>query len=146
MVDLTSVLPWDPKDCSEAEMDETTYAKLVDDVRSQQAKLSKPEKVDPEKFAKYFLHPGKEVMKKTVQNTTRYGSINMRIPMRQHYKSRNPILQRRRLHEPFMKATIVPRFLLALSPNMCLILACALRKMDLMLCLISSDRKVSLLP
>ena len=44
-------------------------------------------------------------MKKTLQNTTIFGSINMRIPMRQHYKSRNPLLQRRRLLEPFSTDT-----------------------------------------
>jgi hypothetical protein len=42
----------------------------------------------------------KRTMVKTLENTTELGSINLRIPMRQHYKSRNPILQRRRIGEP----------------------------------------------
>jgi hypothetical protein len=44
-------------------------------------------------------------MKKTLQNTTKYDSINMRIPMRQHYKARNPLLSRRRILEPYATDT-----------------------------------------
>jgi len=44
-------------------------------------------------------------MKKTLQNTTRYGSINMRIPVRQHYKARNLLLSRRRILEPYATDT-----------------------------------------
>ena len=34
-------------------------------------------------------------MKKILQHTTRLGKISLRIPSRQHWKSRNPLLQRK---------------------------------------------------
>ena len=34
------------------------------------------------------------------------GKISLRIPLRQHWKSRNPLLQRKRLHEPEATDTI----------------------------------------
>jgi hypothetical protein len=109
MVDITSVQPWNPSQYSDDDdLDEAEYIDLMDkveDARQNQAKLSKTKEQQVKDYSKYFLHPGKEVMKKTIQNTTRYGSINMRFPMRQHYKSRNPLLQRRRLLEPFSTDT-----------------------------------------
>ena len=45
-------------------------------------------------------------MKKTLQHTTRLGKISLRIPLRQHWKSRSPLLQRKRLHEPEATDTV----------------------------------------
>ena len=107
MVELTADIPWFPEHQNEEELGETEYNELVQEVENRKINISKTKKMkeDPTQFMKYFLHPGEEVMKKTLQNTTRFGSINMRIPMRQHYKARNPILQRRRIMEPYATDT-----------------------------------------
>jgi hypothetical protein len=108
MVELTSIQPWTPSTCSDEEINKEQYCSLVEDVedlRTQNMKTTKLKDDHLEDKAKYLLYPGKEVLTKTFQNTTRYGSINLRVPMRQHYKSRNPLLQRRRLMEPFATDT-----------------------------------------
>jgi hypothetical protein len=60
---------------------------------------------DLQEIARYFYYPGDTVLKKTIENTTRLGTINTRVPMRQHYKSRNPLLQRRRIKESYVTDT-----------------------------------------
>ena len=104
MVDITSPEPWHPYDLNEEkeeEMTEEEYELFLDEIekRNSNLKKAKPSPENPNKYAPYFLHPGKEVMSQTLKNTTRYGSINMRIPMRQHFKSRNPLLNHRRILE-----------------------------------------------
>ena len=52
-----------------------------------------------------FFQARTAIIKKTLQNTTRHRSINMQIPIRQHYKARNPLLSRRRILEPYTTDT-----------------------------------------
>ena len=104
VIDITSPEPWHPYDITDEEdtLSIAQYNDLVEMVEHRQLLNYKRHKEEPpkiEKYAPFFLHPGKEIMRQTLKNTTRYGSINMRIPMRQHYKTRNPILQRRRFNE-----------------------------------------------
>jgi hypothetical protein len=103
LIDVTSAEPWHPENIDD--LTEKEYDEIVAEHDRRKSNMQKSLKIDPdiEKFRGHFLYPGKEVMEKTLQNTTstRYGSINLRIPMRQHYKSRNPILQRRRINEPY---------------------------------------------
>jgi hypothetical protein len=109
VIDITSPEPWYPENINDAELTEQDYDDLVaeHDRRklNMQRTLSKKDDQKGDKYEGHFLYPGKTVLEKTLQNTTQYGSINMRIPMRQHYKSRNPILQRRRINEPYSTDT-----------------------------------------
>ena len=73
--------------------------------RQLQVKRTKKQSLDYTKFEQLFLYPAKEIMQKTLENTTLYGSINKRVPMQQHYKSRNPILQRRCINEGYATDT-----------------------------------------
>ena len=103
VIDITSPEPWHPYDVSDDThpISSKQYEELVHSYEERQLNLKKhkDEPIKIEKNSPYFLYPGETVMKKTLQNTTRYGSLNMRIPMRQNYKSRNPLLQRRRFLE-----------------------------------------------
>ena len=104
VIDITSPEPWHPYDIVDEEdtLSIAQYNELVEQVEHRQLLNYKRHKEEPPKiqqYAPFFLYPGEEVMRQTLKNTTRYGSINMRIPMRQHYKSRNPILQRHRFNE-----------------------------------------------
>ena len=104
MIDITSSEEWHPCDINDddnTEMGEDDYNKFVDEVEKRKMNLRKSNHMpqNPEHYAPYFLYPGKEIMKETLKNTTRYGAINMRLPMRQHYKARNPLLSRKRILE-----------------------------------------------
>jgi hypothetical protein len=98
VIDITSPEPWHPYDITDEEdtLSIAQYNDLVEMVEHRQLLNYKRHKQEPpkiQKYAPFFLYPGEEIMKQTLKNTTRYGSINMRIPMHQHYKTRNPILQ-----------------------------------------------------
>ena len=56
-------------------------------------------------YSENFLFPGDKALAKTFDNTTQLGRMNLRIPMQRHVKSRNPILQRRRINEPYATDT-----------------------------------------
>jgi len=107
LFELTSDIPWHPEEYTEPELSTEDYNELVDQFEEKHLNIKRTERIvtDPAEYSKYFLFPGENVMKKTLQNTTRYGSINMRIPMRQHYKARNPLLSRRRILEPYATDT-----------------------------------------
>ena len=111
MIDLTSDLPWNPNELSDDDLSKDQYSNLItmcedlEELRVMNVKKTFRKEPDAELYTKYFMNPGSEVMQKTLQNTTRYGSINLRIPMRQHYKSRNPILSRRRIYEDYATDT-----------------------------------------
>jgi hypothetical protein len=108
VIDITSPEPWYPENINDDDMTEEDYIEIVTEHDRRKANMQKSQKnVDSnaEQYASNFLYPGKDALDKTIQNTTQYGSINMRIPMRQHFKSRNPILQRRRFNEPYSTDT-----------------------------------------
>jgi hypothetical protein len=106
-VEVTRDIQWTPEAISEPELSKSDYDQLVQTTQQRNLRLHHTTRLpkDPAIYAPYFLYPGRIVMQKTLQNTTQYGSINMRIPMRQHYKSRNPILNRRRINESYASDT-----------------------------------------
>ena len=76
-----------------------------EEIRQQYLKKTTRPDLDPAVYKKYFMNPSSEVVQRTLKNTTRYGNINLRIPMRQHYKSRNPLLSRRHISEDYATDT-----------------------------------------
>ena len=58
---------------------------------------SRDKSKDIKKAEPFLLYPGKETVEKTLQATTQLGKISHRIPMRQHLKTRNPLLNCNRL-------------------------------------------------
>ena len=107
LIDLTSNIPGHPEEYTDPELSSEDYNELVDQFEERHLNIKRTERIvpDPAEYSKYFLFPVENVMKKTLQNTTKYDSINMRIPMRQHYKARNPLLSRRRILEPYATDT-----------------------------------------
>lgn len=107
MVELTSDQEWHPESLTDDEINEHDYNSLIntDDERQSMFNKSKSTLVDWKSFMPYFLYPDEATMKNTLANTTKYGAINLRIPMRQHYRARNPILSRRRFMEPYATDT-----------------------------------------
>ena len=108
-IEITAPHKWQPNEETEDDISEEDYFTLIDacqdNRRLARTRHTQRHEVDPEKYRAYLLYPGKEVLKKTFECTTRYGTINTRIPLRQHLKSRNPLLQRRRLLEPYATDT-----------------------------------------
>ena len=108
IVELTSPDQWNPEELTESDVTNEEYndiIKAVEDARHiNPTKTSKNEK-DWKHCEKFLFYPGHETTKMTIRNTTQYGKINLRIPMRQHLKSRNPLLQRRRIKEPYATDT-----------------------------------------
>ncbi|MEM7375767.1 MAG: hypothetical protein AAF587_44660, partial [Bacteroidota bacterium] len=86
-------------------MEETQDAELqhVSDERKINMKMKKHESIKqhPSEIAPYFMHPSEEVLKKTLECTTQFGVISGHFPMQVHHKSRNPLLQRRRINEDY---------------------------------------------
>ena len=107
LVELTNEMPWHPEHLNDKELSKIDYGVLVDTTDKRHMAIRKTRRMsyDPKHYNPYFLYPGYTVMVKTLENTTQYGSINMRVPMQQHYKSRNPLLQRRRINEPYATDT-----------------------------------------
>jgi len=105
MFDLTSILPWNPNELTDENqtMDIAEYAELRDKMRKRKLNIKTHAEVpqEPEEVEPFFLYPGKDIMMKTLENTTQFGHIEHNFPMRVHHKSRNPILQRRRLNEDY---------------------------------------------
>jgi hypothetical protein len=114
LVDLTSDLPWEPTEHQEEEISSMEYDALVAEQeaigniahlnvlgkgdtisKSTETHLQARTKVPRwQQYEKYFMFPGEQVMKETMKNTTMLGKFNMRLPLRQHYHSRNPLLNR----------------------------------------------------
>ena len=72
MVDLTSSLPWDPKDVSDTDFGRQEYLELLETKEDRIHNVKKTVKLSKnwEEVQKYFLFPGEEVMKHTLSNTT----------------------------------------------------------------------------
>src|SRR5512146_2866711 len=89
MIELTSPDPWHPELMTDKQITKYDYAKMlkVYETRHQQLKRSAPTKPNLDRADKYFLCPSKEVLEKTLENTTAVGTINTRFPMRQHYQN-----------------------------------------------------------
>ena len=60
---------------------------------------------DIKQASKYLLYPGDEIVKKTLEATTQLGKTVQKVPLRPHYKTRNPILSKTRLMEPWATDT-----------------------------------------
>ena len=59
-----------------------------------------------QKFNRFFLYPGENIMKDTLRHNTMAGRLSRSVPMRKHHKSRNPLLARNRLREDYATDTI----------------------------------------
>jgi hypothetical protein len=113
VIELTQENEWNPEDQNDSSdiWSAEEYDTLLTEVDREKSERSmnfrKTQKVipDPKEYEPYFCYPGKDAMQHTLQNTTRYGSINMRIPMRQHFHARNPLLRRKRINEPYATDT-----------------------------------------
>ena len=107
MVELTSPDPWHPEFMTDKHITTEDYAQMLKtfETRHNNLKRAAPTKPNFERAEQYFLCPSKEVVEKTLENTTAVGTINTRFPMRQHYQSRNPLLQRRRFLEGYATDT-----------------------------------------
>ena len=107
LIDITTIMPWNPHILSDEQstMEEAEYAELlgVSDERKMNMKMKKQEHVKqhPEEIALFFFHPKEKVLEKTLECTTQFGTIHGHFPMQIHHKSRNPILQRRRINEEY---------------------------------------------
>lgn len=80
-------------------------AKWKSELRRLNPKRTQKHLKPDEKVRECLLFPEEKTVEETLKHTTRYGAINARIPMRQHFKSRNPLLQRRRFSEPYATDT-----------------------------------------
>jgi hypothetical protein len=95
VVDLTSPLPWSPSSESE-----TSPSHLTLDAFS--APSSGP---DMEHIQRCLGWKPLDVIQKTLEATTQMANNTLRLPLRQHYKSRFPALNCRRLREVFATDT-----------------------------------------
>ena len=119
-VDLTNDLIWSPEAINEKDVTSEEYNLLLQDVEGKQVrrtylqkrltnkirKMQDARQSDWYKFNKYFLCPGEDIMKDTLRHNTRAGKTSHSIPMRKHFRSRNPLLSRNRLREGFATDTV----------------------------------------
>ena len=107
IIDITSIMPWNPHTLNDEEstMEEAEYAELLglSDERKMNMKMKKHEQIKqhPEEIAPFFFYPKEHVLEKTLECTTQFGAIHGHFPMQIHHKSRNPLLQRRRINEDY---------------------------------------------
>ena len=110
VIDITSPLPWDPSGITDVDNDmtEQSYELLLNEIDSRKLNMKKHRHViqDSRELEPFFLFPGERVMNETIKSTVQLGVLDKRIPMRQHMKSRNPILQRRRINEDYASDSI----------------------------------------
>ena len=102
MIELTSQLSWNPHEMSEDKISRNDYEAMVvkeEQERESNFQRSKIEQPNSFKYRRNLLFLNEEALEKTFKNTTQLGKVNLRIPMRRHYKSRNPLLQRHRFNE-----------------------------------------------
>ena len=59
-----------------------------------------PSKLDPHKLRPFFAFRPVDIIKKTLANTTQLARVIMKHPQQKHIKSRFPVLNKKRLHEP----------------------------------------------
>ncbi len=108
MIELTSPEPWRPDTTTtQGSITPDDYVKMMEkaNVRTMQRMVTAPATPDIQNAMSLFHTTSEEVMDKTLQATTATGMINQRFPMRQHYVTRNPLLQRRRFNEAYATDT-----------------------------------------
>ena len=107
IIDITSIMPWNPHTLNDEQstMEEAEYAELLgmSDERKMNMKMKKHEHVKqhPEEIAPFFFYPKEKVLEKTLECTTQFGAIHGHFPMQIYHKSRNPLLQRRKINEDY---------------------------------------------
>jgi len=89
---------WEPPDAVDR-YKETSATISANPVKGEQSP------VDYESIRPFLLWKSVDVIKKTFAATTRYARLDVRIPMRKHYKSRHPALNVRRLKETYATDT-----------------------------------------
>ena len=111
MIVLTSDEPWDPtKFHHDQILDNEEYSTFCNEyfdneTRHIYATWHKKKPYDAKKVAPYLLNPGPDIIQKTLQATTQLGKYSTRIPLRPHYKTRNPLLSKVKLYEPWSTDT-----------------------------------------
>lgn len=103
MIDLTAPETWNLDKFNKEPISRLEYFDLFNKhhQRNVNIKISTNKDIPIDKIRTYLLFPSNQVITKTIANTTQYGSIDARVPFCQHYRSRNPILQRRCINEPY---------------------------------------------
>jgi hypothetical protein len=117
MLDLTSDLEWRPSDVYDNEEGEATNTmngmtqieQVVNAFNAQKKSANsltvKKQVPKWERFKSHLLYAPDDVLEQTFKNTTQLGKISMRLPMRRHIKSRNPLLNTRRIMEEYATDT-----------------------------------------
>ena len=110
-VELTSSLPWEPHELKDEQLTPKEYEDLcnsifdLDGVRNMNLMWSRNRPQEVTMAEPYLLYPGELTAKKTLEATTQLGTISTRIPLHQHRKSRNPLLNCNRLMEEYATDT-----------------------------------------
>ena len=135
ILNLSAPSEWIPSDITYPEVDATTYNTLVErkhknnkhleaeyedideivdddeeieeDLRVTYYSFTRPQEPIYTDYTSHFLYPPENIMRETFRNTTQLGTTNTRhLPMKKHYKNRNPLLQSRRLNEGYATDTM----------------------------------------
>jgi len=110
-VELTSDLPWEPHELHDNPINLQDYQELcdtipnLDDIRNMNFMWARDRPKEVHYAEPYLLYPGEQTTRFTLQNTTQLGTISSRIPLRQHIKSRNPLLNCNQLMEEYATDT-----------------------------------------
>ncbi len=101
VIELTSDIPWDPSELDEDEVlneDAIVIAKA-------NPTGTEPAPCNLEEMRPYLGWKSTDIIEKTLKATTQYAKNHLRLPMRQHFKTRFPALLCRRLRETFATDT-----------------------------------------
>ena len=104
---LISEDQWDPTNIYDDDITAGDYFDLCERALNEEEQRyinvtwsdAKPQ--DIKKATPYLLNAAEETVKKTLETTTQLGKLSSRIPLRPHYKTRNPILSKTQLMEPW---------------------------------------------
>ena len=99
ILELTSPELWCPLD-GESDPFDGSFDPEDPDLREMNNKSTKPKDPDWEHIRACLGWKPLDVVKKTYLNTTQYATSHVRMPMRDHFKSRFPALNVRRIDEP----------------------------------------------
>ena len=105
MIVLTSEDPWDPTVIEDKDVTHDEYMDFYNEhfdenqKRYLQVAWQKAKPKDIKMAAPYLLNPGDKTVQKTLEATTQLGRYSTHVPLRPHYKMRNPILTKVRLME-----------------------------------------------
>ena len=110
-LNVTSIEPWDPGAVSEEYVLGNTdmEALMAEELRNVMQISATHNTLQPKEIREYFLNAPKRVLEKTLEVTTCLGTVDTRIPLRRHFRSRFPHLNVNRIKERVDTDTIYPR-------------------------------------